>query len=112
MKRDYYYLNNYKGGGEMGISRRAFESIATVAANEVVGATVSKRKTRLFSLEHPVKSSFRKDGKVDLNIDVTIAKSANVKDVCLQIQEGVASAITMMCETVPFGIEVKVISVK
>jgi hypothetical protein len=28
MKRDYYYLNNYTNGGEMGISRHAFESIA------------------------------------------------------------------------------------
>ena len=112
MKRDYYYLNNYTNGGEMGISRHAFESIATMAANEVEGATVSKRKTRLFDLEHPVKASFRKGGKVELQLDVTIQKGESVKDICLQIQEGVASAITMMCETVPFSIEIKVISVK
>jgi uncharacterized alkaline shock family protein YloU len=45
-------------------------------------------------------------------MDVTIQKGESVKDICLQIQEGVASAITMMCETVPFSIEIKVISVK
>jgi uncharacterized alkaline shock family protein YloU len=112
MKRDYYYLNNYTNGGEMGISRHAFESIATVAANEVEGASVSKRKTRLFDLEHPVKASFRKDGKVELQLDVTLQKNAAIKDICLQIQEGVASAITMMCETVPFSIEIKVVSVR
>jgi len=112
MKRDYYYLNNYTNGGEMGISRHAFESIANVAANEVEGASVSKRKTRLFSLEYPVKASFRHDGKVELQLDVTIQKGQAVKDICLQIQEGVASAISMMCETVPFSVEVKVISVR
>jgi uncharacterized alkaline shock family protein YloU len=112
MKRDYYYLNNYTNGGEMGISHHAFESIATAAANAVVGAKVSKRKTRLFALEHPVTARFRHDGKVELQMDVTIQKGESVKDVCLQIQEGVASAIAMMCETVPFAIEVKVVSVR
>lgn len=112
MKRDYYCLNTYAGNGTMGISRRAFETIANVAANEVEGATVTSRKMRLFNIEHPVQASFRKDGKVELHIDVAIAKNASVKDVCLNIQEGVASAITMMCETVPFSIEVKVIAVK
>jgi uncharacterized alkaline shock family protein YloU len=112
MKSDYYYLNNYAMNGTMGISRRAFETIATRATNEVEGAEVTKKKSRLFILEHPVKASFRKDGKVDFNIDVTIAKNANVKEVCLKIQEAVASAITMICETVPFGVEIKVVSVK
>jgi len=98
--------------GAMGISRRAFETIATLATNEIKGATVNKKKSHLFSLEHPVSASFRKDGKVDLNIDVNIAKGADVKEVCLQIQEGVANSITMMCETVPFGVEIKVISVR
>ncbi|MCH3908779.1 MAG: Asp23/Gls24 family envelope stress response protein [Bacilli bacterium] len=112
MKRDYYYLHNYQSKGAIGISRHAFETIATIAANQVKGASVSTKKGRLFNLEHPVKASFRKDGKVDFNLDVNIKSGANVKDVCLQIQEGVASAITMMCETVPFGIEIKVVSVK
>lgn len=112
MKRDYYYLHNYQNKGEIGISRHAFETIANIATNEVTDASVSQRKNRLFNLEHPVKASFRKDGRVDLFLDVNIRSGANVKDVCLEIQEGVASAITMMCETVPFGIQIKVVSVK
>lgn len=112
MKRDYYCLNNYAQNGMMGISRRSFETIATMAANEVKGASVKMRKSRFFTLEHPVKASFRKDGKVDLNLDVSLAKGSSVKDVCLEIQEAVASAVTMMCETIPFTIQIKVLSIK
>jgi uncharacterized alkaline shock family protein YloU len=112
MKRDYYYLHNFTQNGTMGISRRCFETIATLAANEVKGASVKMRKSRFFTLEHPVRASFRKDGKVDLNLDVSLAKGSSVKDICLEIQEAVASEITMMCETVPFTIQIKVVSVK
>jgi uncharacterized alkaline shock family protein YloU len=112
MKRDYYYLNNYQSKGAIGISRHAFETIATVAANQVEGASVRSKRSRLFNLEHPVKAFFRHDGKVDLNLDVAIASGTNVKEVCVQIQERVASAISIMCETVPFAIEIKVVSVK
>lgn len=112
MNRDYYPLNNFQSLGVMGISRRSFESIATTAANGVKDAQVSKRNTRLFHLDHPVHAYFRKDGKVEFHLDVSISSGAPVKDVCLHIQEAVASAITMMCETVPFGIEIKVLSVK
>lgn len=112
MNRDYYYLNNYSGAGLMGISRRAFESIATTAANEVEHAKVAHRNSRLFQLSHPVKASFRKNGKVELNIDVSISKGAEVHAVSLAIQEAVASAISMMCETVPIAVEIKVVTVK
>lgn len=112
MSRDYYFLNNYKNGGTMGISRRSFETIATKAADGVKDARVSRQKSRLFHLAHPVNASFRKDGKVELQIDVSISGGAPVKDVCLHIQEAVASAISMMCETVPFGIEIKVVAVR
>jgi uncharacterized alkaline shock family protein YloU len=112
MNRDYYFLNNYKNNGTMGISRRSFETIATRAANGVKNAKVSRQKSRLFHLVHPVNAYFRKDGRVEFHIDVNIASGASVKDVCLKIQEAVASSISMICETVPFGIEIKVISVK
>lgn len=112
MSRDYYFLNNYKNNGKMGISRRSFETIATTAANGVKDAKVSRQKSRLFHLAHPVNAYFRNDGKVELQIDVNISGAAPVKDVCLKIQEAVASSVSMMCETVPFGIEIKVISVR
>ncbi len=115
MKRDYYYINNYKNQGDLAIGRHAFERIALIAANSVIGAQVpsqnKKKMNRLFSLEGPVKASFRKDGRIDLRIDVSISKTAeNIQDVCLLIQKKVGEAITKMCEALPFQIEVRVTS--
>lgn len=113
MDANYYYMNNYRNTGYMGISRRAFESVATKAADGVVDVNVKKRGKGVFALANPVSVSFRKDGKVDITLDVTISKKAhaNFKDICLKIQEAVASAISMMCEAVPFKVNVKVVSV-
>ncbi|MCR4562211.1 MAG: Asp23/Gls24 family envelope stress response protein [Bacilli bacterium] len=113
MKRDYYYLNNYKNRGEMGISRHAFEQIAMIATNQITGANVyDKRKKKfIFSLNKPVYCSFRMNGQVAFNIDVNVKMGVDIQKVCINIQEAVANAVTMMCETVPFSVEVKVLSV-
>ena len=113
MDANYYYLNNFKNNGYMGISRRCFEEIATIATNSISDVNVKKKGTGFFSLANPVVTTFRKDGKVDITIDVAISKKTNasMKDICLKIQETVASSIAMMCEAVPFKINVKVSSV-
>ena len=111
MAQDYISVNNYSRLGRMGISRRAFETIAEKATNEVKFANVANKSSHRFSLRGPVIVSFRKDGRVDIDIDVSIAEGAKVQEVCLEIQHNVANAIQMMCETVPFNIQVKVISI-
>lgn len=112
MSRDFYFLNNYSPYGSVGISHRAFITIAEIATNHVVGAAViSKKKNILFQMTNPVKVYFRKDGKVDIQLDVSIKKGASVKDVCLNIQNSVADSIMMMCETVPFNVHIKVSSI-
>lgn len=111
-KSDYYILKTYDNSGIVGISRRAFENIATLACNQVVDAKVSSRKkNRFFSLARPVKVSFRKDGKIGIAVEVDITSPQGVQDTCLKIQEAIASAISMSCEAVPFSIEVKVASI-
>lgn len=110
MASDYYYLNNYRNAGKIAISRRSFEGIATIAANSVEGAKV-KRRAASFSLAEPVRVSFKKGGKVLISLQVSVKKAENVREVCLQIQEKVATAVSMMSEAVPFGVEVKVVSV-
>jgi uncharacterized alkaline shock family protein YloU len=112
MRSGYAAINNYNNLGTMGISHRVFETIATRAANEVSGAEVKKSAYRLFNLDKPVTASIRKDGGVDIKMDVIIKQGEKVQDVCLKIQEEVKSAITMMCETVPFSVQIKVVSVK
>jgi uncharacterized alkaline shock family protein YloU len=112
MSSDYVVVDNLNNAGTMGISRKALENIASLATNGVKGATVSKSRARLFNLSRPVYAYIRKDGRVEIHLDVNIKSGAQVKDVCLKIQEDVASAITMMCETVPFRIQIKVVSIK
>ena len=111
MASDYYYLNNYRGAGKIAISRKSFESIATIAANSVEGAKVRSKGKKSFSLTEPVRAAFRRDGKVELSRQVSVSKAANVRDTCLLIQERVATAVSMMSEAVPFAIELKVVSV-
>lgn len=113
MKRsDYYILKTYDNSGMVGISRRAFETIATLACNEVASVKVSERKkTGFFSLARPVSVSFRRDGKIAIAVEVELTRQEGINETCLKIQEGIASAISMSCEAVPFSIEVKVASV-
>jgi uncharacterized alkaline shock family protein YloU len=112
MGNDYLKLNNYQSCGEIGISQKAFETIASIACNNVAGASVKQKNSRLFFLDQPVSASLRKDGKVQLRLDVVLAKGAEVQKVCSTIQEEVANAISLMCETVAFRIEVKVVAVR
>ncbi|MDD5885110.1 MAG: Asp23/Gls24 family envelope stress response protein [Erysipelotrichaceae bacterium] len=109
MASEYYYLNHYSNRGKMGIARKAFTQIATIATNQVQNASVASRNKKfLFHLDRPVSVVFRKDGKVEIKLDVSIKRGVPVKDVCADIQNHVADAILMMCETVPFSIEIKV----
>lgn len=100
----------------MGIARHAIETLTAIAACTVkdVQVTPQGERNRLFLLEHPVKAYFRKDGRIELHLDVTIKNNPllSVRDACLKIQEAVAKAVSSACETVPFSIDVKVVAVK
>lgn len=113
MSRDFYYLNNYSKRGDMGISHKAFTTIVETATNNVTGAAVvnKRKKNVLFQMKNPVKVTFRKDGKLDILLDVSVKKGASVEKVCSDIQNNVADALMMMCETIPFNIRIKVSSI-
>jgi uncharacterized alkaline shock family protein YloU len=115
MNHDYYYLNNYRNSGEMGISRRAIETIATLAVNQVEGAEIEKvdnKKKWNFFLNDPVRAFFRKDGRIELHLNVVIHKNINVQEICERIQEEVANAITTTSEALPFSIQIKVVQIR
>ena len=107
--RDYILINNYSRQGAMGISRQAIATIASSAVTSVRGAQVSSRRAP-FTIDSGVKVSFDKDGKAIVKIDVIIAPNSEipVTKVCRQIQEEVASAITLMCDTVPYDVKINV----
>ncbi len=115
--RDYLAINNYSGLGYIGISRNAIASIAATSLKEVGGASLyvhgkkARRETALgsiFSLPYGVKVVFTRDGKASIKMDVTLSKGVSVPEVCGKIQEAVATSVALMCDTVPFDVQVKV----
>jgi uncharacterized alkaline shock family protein YloU len=107
MNSSYFILENYNQNGTIGISLSSFETIATIAANSLDNVTVKKNKKDFF-LNKPVAATFKKGGKVELSLEVTMKKGSKVDETCRKIQEEVASAVQMMCETVPVRVLVKV----
>ncbi len=111
MRSGYVEINNYQKLGDMGISHRAFETIAMNACNQVNGASIDtskKRKVSIIELSKPVHAIIRKNGKVDIKLDVILKKGVNVKEICGAISDNVSSSIQMMCETIPFNVEINV----
>lgn len=108
---DYVYINNFTRNGAMGISYVVFYQIAETATNVVTGASVSKAKGSLFNLHRPISCQIR-NGLVNVDIAVSISKQTNINEVCLKIQEEVASALSSMTELVPFNINIKVANVE
>ena len=112
---DFYYLNNYQQAGKMGISRKAFENIVTIASNNLQHVKINNygetltRLGNIISAVRPVKAFFKKDGRVDFMLDVVVGDNVTaIADLCARIQEEVANSISMMCETVPVSIEIRV----
>jgi uncharacterized alkaline shock family protein YloU len=103
----YVYIDNYSNLGSMGISNHVFYQIAQTATNNVKGATISANKLLMFFLQKPLSIRISK-GLVTVKLEVSLSKEANINDVCLKIQEEVATALSSMTELVPFKINVKV----
>lgn len=109
---NYVLIENYTRNGAMGISHFVFDQIASIATNKVKGATVKKTNSKsLFKLHRPITCEIR-NGLVKVTISVTISTGVNVNEVCLNIQEEVASALVSMTELIPFNINVKVASIE
>lgn len=113
---DFYYLTNYQQRGKMGISRKAFETIATIASNNLQSVKVKgyskedkiARLNTIFSFPaRPCQASFKKNGRVDLRVDVEIGTGVrDITNICTRLQEEVATNVNMMCETVPVEVEI------
>ena len=120
--RDYISINNYSGRGKIGISRDAIAAIARSALKEVPGAAVFEgrkshklpKDTNLGAFlytQSGVKVVFAKDGQAVIKMDVTLPLGVSVPKVAAKIQETVAMAVKIMCDTVPFDVQVKVMRI-
>ena len=112
MRSGYVEINNYKKLGDMGISHRVFEHVATIACNQVNGVVSlgnnKKKKNSAIELFRPVHATIKKNGKVEIRLDVILQKGVDVKKVCQSIEDNVTNSLQMMCETVPFSVEINV----
>ena len=111
---DYVLIKNYSSNGKMAISRQALVSLTERAVANIPGADiVQKKKQGLPSVfkTRPVKIVLRSNGIADIRIEVELSAEAKVMDVCTKIQEEVAKAIQVTCETVPVSVNIKVAKV-
>ena len=120
--RDYISINNYSGRGYLGISRDAIAAIARSALKEFPGAEIylakapkhSGKKTNIDALlatKEGVKVVFTKEGKAVIKMDVSLPRGVSVPAAATKIQETVAMAVKIMCDTVPFDVQVRVMRI-
>ena len=102
---DYIYINQFGKSGQLAISRNVFARLA----QEAVGHTSVKNSAKV---SKPVKVVFKKDGRVELGVRVTIKKGAKLTDVCEELQKEIAHALEVYVESIPFEIEISVDEIK
>lgn len=105
---DYYKIQSLSKKGDISLSRKVFEQIASDAASRVNGASVSKKEKFRLS---PVVVTFHKNGKVEVSISISLSKQANIGETCKKIQEEVASSLMAYAESIPYDIQIKVASI-
>ena len=105
---DYVKINPNSKNGELCISRTVFETLATDATNRVSGASVAKAK---FKLSKPVQAIFQKNGRVKIAVSINLKKGANANEICLKIQESVASMLMAYTESVPFDVQINIVEI-
>lgn len=112
--RKYFNIKNYSTNGELAISRHVFETIASIAIKRVKEAKLykGKEKGKTFGTYHPVTCSIRKDNRVEVKVDISVKKGANVKTTCEKIQDEISQSLMLACETVPFSVKINVAAIE
>ena len=105
---DYVKINPNNKNGDLMISRTVFESLATEATNKVKGASIAKKG---FKLSNPVTATFQKNGRVKITVSINLKKGANANEICLKIQESVASHLMAYAESVPFDVVTNIVEI-
>ena len=110
---DYVIIKNTSNKGQLAISRKVFEELATDAVDRVMGASIAKSKIKIKTLAKlfsPVRIVFHNNGQVEIGIDISIKKGSNINQVCEMIQDEVGRSLLAYTESVPFEIKIKVAS--
>lgn len=109
----YYFIKNYSNKGEMAISHHVFETIATNAVNKIKGAKVYKGNPHHSSrtIYRPVNCEMKKNGKIELSVDVSIKKGVDVKETCEKIKEEIVNDLLLAVETVSVNVSINVANI-
>ena len=108
----YYYIKNYSTKGEMAISHHVFETIAMEAVKRIKGAKIYKgnpHHTR--TIYRPVTCEMKKNGKIELNVNISLKKGANVKSTCEKIKEEIINDLLLAVETVSVNVNINVANI-
>ncbi len=108
---EYVYIQNYTKRGNLAISTSVFDQIVTTVAERMSGVKLKSKGKSKFSLRKPSHTEV-KNGRINTDIEVVLSKDSNVNEVCLQLQEEIADALTSMTEFIPFSINVKVVGIE
>ena len=115
--RDYIAINNYSGLGSIGISRHAIDTVAFIAVKNVQGAHIYVGKNRnrqlddLFHLTGGVQTTISNNGKATIKLDIELKRGANAVEVSKAVQREVSDLVTLMCDTIPFDVKVRIAKV-
>lgn len=109
----YYYIKNYSNKGEMAISHHVFETIAMDAVKKVKGAKVYKGnpRSRGFNIYRPVTCEMKKNGKIELHVNVSLKKGVDVKATCEKIKDEITSDLLLAVETVSVNVLINVANI-
>ena len=116
---DYITVKNYSNIGEMKIYRSVFESIALNALKNVSGVKLIDKITKskkvdkvLLMLYKPLRVTFRKNGRVDIDLTIVISNTSNPNEVCERIQEEINNDLITYLDSVPFSINLKIVGIE
>lgn len=113
MRTGYVAINNYRKNGEIGISRNVFATIVRRTVNNIPGAKVRTRSVRwIFDWNNALNVIIHSNGSVEVAMDVSVKHEVDVQAICLKIQQEVTSAISLMCETVPLKVSIRVVGIQ
>lgn len=118
MRSGYVAINNFNGKGEIGISRLCLEKLVKRAVDSVPGAKLNAKSNKkspvkwLFDWDQKMKVAIYKNEQVEVFLQIVIKSGQNVQNVCLDIQKKVTANISLMCETVPLKVSIRVIGIQ
>ena len=106
---DCILINEHSSKGKLGISRKLIASIVDEAVNRILAAS---EKNNNLKVVKPTAVSFKKDGKVEIDVSIVISKKANPEETCQKIQEEIAHDLAIYTESLPFEILISIVDVK